>query len=150
MNELQLSLHKLNKLITKCGMTISMEEDLKRRMVFCSHKPKIGKITISNKIIQVNTFNYLGCSLSYEEHKDTEDVSANIIKITGFLNTIFKPSEVYEHSGLTNYNGLPLPTLLYRSENWIWWTKGKAKITAAEIRFMRQMVKYGWMDDKGN
>jgi hypothetical protein len=40
-------------------------------MAFCDSESIRGKIVI-DKIIQVNVFNYLGCSLSYEGEKDID------------------------------------------------------------------------------
>jgi hypothetical protein len=66
-DELQKSTHKLNKLINKYGMNISTEKT--KTMAFCGPEPIRSKIVIDNKIIQVNVFNYLGCSLSYKGKK---------------------------------------------------------------------------------
>jgi hypothetical protein len=65
----QKSTHKFNKLINKYGMKISTEKT--KTMAFCGPEPIRNKIVIDNKIKQqVNVFNYLGCSLSYEGEKD--------------------------------------------------------------------------------
>jgi hypothetical protein len=48
-------------------MNISTEKT--KTMAFCGPEPIRSKIVIDNKIIQVNVFNYLGCSLSYEGKK---------------------------------------------------------------------------------
>jgi hypothetical protein len=66
-DELQKSKHKLNKLINKYGMTISTENT--KTMAFYGPEPIRSKIVIDNKIIQVNVFNDLGFSLSYEGEK---------------------------------------------------------------------------------
>jgi hypothetical protein len=43
-----------------------------------------SKIGINNKIIrQINTYNYLGCVLSYEEGKEVPDTLSRFLQITG-------------------------------------------------------------------
>jgi hypothetical protein len=50
-------------------MNISTETT--KTMAFCGPKPIKSKIVIDNTIIQqVNVFNWLGCSLTYEGEKD--------------------------------------------------------------------------------
>jgi hypothetical protein len=68
-NELQKSTPKLNKLINKYGINISTEKT--KTMAFCGSESIRSKIVI-DKIIRVNVFNYLGCSLSYEGEKDID------------------------------------------------------------------------------
>jgi hypothetical protein len=79
--------------------------------------------------------------LSYEEETDREDKISNLLKITDFINTIFKPSYVQKNR-LRIYNILALWTLFYGSENWKMKAKDKGKIADAEMKFMRQTVKY--------
>jgi hypothetical protein len=93
-DELQKSSHKLNKLRNKCGMEISTEKT-KNGILW----PR--KIVIDNKIIQ-------GCSLSYEGEKDIDVKIPKFLKITGVINTIFKPSVVQEQTRIQIYNTLAL------------------------------------------
>ena len=47
-----------------------------------------------NKIIeQVNLFNSLGNILSYEGELDIDNKLNNFLKITGILNTVFRPQK---------------------------------------------------------
>jgi hypothetical protein len=43
-----------------------------KTMAFCGPERIKSNIVIDNKIIQVNVFNYLGCSSSYEGEKDID------------------------------------------------------------------------------
>jgi hypothetical protein len=73
-------------------MKISTEKTI--TMAFCGPEPIRSKSVIYNKITQqVNVFNYVGCSLSYEGEKDIDVKISNFLKITGLVNTIFKPSK---------------------------------------------------------
>jgi hypothetical protein len=78
-----------------------------------------SKIVTNNKITeQVNTFNYLGCTLSYEQEKDATKKLSKFLKITGIINQVLKPSKVQKQTKLQIYNTLAIPTLLYSSEAW--------------------------------
>jgi hypothetical protein len=68
-------------------MKISTEKTKTR--AFCGPEHIRSKIVIDNKIIQVNVFNYLGCSLSYEREKELDVRISKFLKITGLINTIF-------------------------------------------------------------
>jgi hypothetical protein len=48
------------------------------------------------------------------------------------------------------YNTVALPTLLFGSKNWTMKAKVKTRITAAEMKFMRNTEKYIWMHYKRN
>jgi len=65
-DNLQKAVHKLNQIITKYGLTISVEKT--KSIAFKRRDPARTKIVIDNKIIeQVNSFNYLGNMISYEK-----------------------------------------------------------------------------------
>jgi hypothetical protein len=64
-NLLQKLTHKLEIITSQYGLSISKNKT--KTMTFLGQDPIRSKIVINNKIIeQVNTFNYLGCLLSYE------------------------------------------------------------------------------------
>jgi hypothetical protein len=58
-----------------------------------------SKIVINNQIIQVNTFNHLGCSM-HEGEKIYKSKMNNFLKVTGHINTTFKPPEVQKHTSI--------------------------------------------------
>ena len=61
-------------------------------MAFKGRGPVRTKIVIDNKIIeQVNLFNYLGNMISYERELDIDNKLNNYLKITGILNSVFRP-----------------------------------------------------------
>lgn len=75
---LQISVPKLNNIINKYGMTVSSE----KTKAFCGRELTRCKIVIDNKIIaQINTFNYLGCSLSYEVDKYIDAILLKFLKL---------------------------------------------------------------------
>jgi len=49
---------------------------------------------------------------------DTDNKLNNYIKITGIINTIFRPQKMLKKTRIKLYNTLALPALLYSSENW--------------------------------
>jgi hypothetical protein len=63
-----MSVHKSENTVSKYGLTISTNKT--KTMAFRGRDHIRSKIVINNKITeQVNTFNYLGCALSYEQEK---------------------------------------------------------------------------------
>jgi hypothetical protein len=70
-DELQGAIHKLQKTISDFDMSISIE--ITKIMAFVGKDPVRSKIYINSlkgMLEQVNTINYLGCTLSYEDEKD--------------------------------------------------------------------------------
>jgi hypothetical protein len=113
--------------------------------------PIRNKTVINNKITeQINTFNYLGCSLSYEREKDVTTKISKFLQIAGIINQVLKPSKVQRQTRLIIYNTLAIPILLYGSEAWTLKGRDKPRITAAEMKFMRKTAKYTWQDHKRN
>lgn len=100
---------------------------------------------INTKVIQITIFNYLQCMISYEEQKYIEAKIDNFLKVTGLVNTIFKPSKVQKHTTIKIYNTY---LCIYRSENQTMKIKLKTRITDTETQFMRRTVKYTWVGHK--
>jgi hypothetical protein len=120
-------------------------------MTFRERDPIRSKIVINNKIIeQINTFNYLGCSLSYEREKDVTTKVSKFLQITGIINQVLKLSKVQRQTRLRIYNTVAIPILLYGCEAWALKEQDKPRITAAEMKFMRKTAKYTWQDHKRN
>jgi hypothetical protein len=79
-------------------MSVSIEKT--KIMAFSGKDPVRSKICISNKTLeQVNTFNYLGCTLSYEGEKDKPSKIPKFVQTIGVINQFFKPSLV-QHTRL--------------------------------------------------
>jgi hypothetical protein len=148
-NLLQKSVHKLEKITSKYGLTISTNKT--KTMAFRGRDPIRSKIVMNNKIIeQIHTFNYLGCSLSYEREKDVTTEVSKFLQITEITNKVLKPSEVQRQTRLRIYNTAAIPILLYGSEAWALKEQDKSRVTAAEMKFMRETAKYTWQDHKRN
>jgi hypothetical protein len=63
--------HNLKKIAAKYSLEINIEKT--KIMAFKGREPVRSKICINNNTVeQVNTFNYLGYYLSYEEEKRSE------------------------------------------------------------------------------
>jgi hypothetical protein len=98
---------------------------------------------INNKITeQVNTFNYLGCILSYEQENDVSNKLPKFLQIIGIINQVLKPSKVQKQTRLRIYNTLAITTLLHSSETWTLKELDKSRITAAEMKFLRKTAQY--------
>jgi hypothetical protein len=63
-------------------------------MAFKGRDPVKTKTVIDKKIIeQVNLFNYLGNTISYEKELDIDNKLHNYLKITGIINNVFRPQK---------------------------------------------------------
>ena len=98
-DNLQKAVHKLNRIITEYGLTISVQKT--KSKAFKGRDPVRTKIVIDNKIIeQVNMFNCLGNMISYGKELDIDNKLHNYLKITGILNNVFKPQKTLKKTRL--------------------------------------------------
>ena len=117
-------------------MEISPEKS--EMMAFLRQDPVRCKIIVNNKCLpQVNNFKYLGCEIFFQNEKDTQQKLAKFAQILGILNNICKPTLVQKFAGITVYNALVLPILLYEREIWNLRKKDKKRLTSIEIKFFR-------------
>ena len=66
-----------------------MSVEKTKSMVFRGRDSVRNKIVIDNKIIEeVNSFNYLGNTISYEKKLDIDNKLHNYLKIRGILNNV--------------------------------------------------------------
>ena len=129
--------HKLNRLITEYGLTISVQKT--KSMAFKGRDPIRTKIVIDNKIIeQVKSFKYLGNMISYERELDIDNKLNSYLKVTGTLNNVFRPQKTLKKTRIKLYNTLALPVLLHGSETWTIKAGDTRRISAAEMKYMRR------------
>jgi hypothetical protein len=98
-------------------------------MAFSGKYPVRSKICKNNKTLeQVDTFNYLGCILSYEGEKDMPSKISKFVKTVGLINQVFKPSLVQQHPRLNIYNTQARPERdeIYEENCWFY-TSGPQK-----------------------
>ena len=134
-DNLQKAAHKLNQILTECGLTISIRKT--KSMAFNGRNPVRTKIVIVNKIIEhVKLFNYLGNMLSCEKELDIDNKLHNYLKITGILNNLFRPQKPLKKTRIKLYSTLALPLLLYGSETWTIKARDARRITAADMKYM--------------
>jgi hypothetical protein len=99
---------------------------------------------------QVSTFNYLGCTLSYEGEKDMPSKISKFVKTIGVINQLFKPSLVQPHTRLNMHRTLARPVLIYGSETWTIRKADEKRLQAAEMKFMRKTAGFTLWDHKRN
>jgi hypothetical protein len=68
---------------------------------------------------------------------DIDSKLNNYLKMTGIINNVFRPQKTLKKTRVKLYNTLPLPALLYGSENWTIKTRDARRITEAEMKYMR-------------
>jgi hypothetical protein len=113
-DELQQAIYNLQKTVSDFDMSMSIEKT--KIMAFSGKDPVRSKICINNQTLeQVNTFNYLGCILSYEGEKDMPSKISKFVKAIGVINQVFKPSLAQQHTRLNIYRTLARPVLIYGS-----------------------------------
>jgi hypothetical protein len=120
-------------------------------MAFRGREPIRSKICINNEILkQQNTFNYLGCNISYEREKDMNTKAANFVKVLGILNQIFKPLLDSRHTRIRIYKSLARLVLYYGSEAWTIRRTDERRLISAEMRFLRRTAGYIRWEHKRN
>jgi hypothetical protein len=120
-------------------------------MAFSGKDPVRSKICINNEMPkQVNTFNYLGCILSYESEKVMPSKISTFLKTIRVINQVFKPSLVQYHTRLNIYRTLARLVLTYGSEAWTIIKADEKRLQAAEMKFMRKFVGFTLLDHKEN
>jgi hypothetical protein len=56
--------------------------------------------------------------MSHEKELDIGNKLNNYLKITGIINSLFRPKKYLKKTRIKQYNKLELSALLYRSDNW--------------------------------
>ncbi|GBP32165.1 hypothetical protein EVAR_80933_1 [Eumeta japonica] len=60
-------------------------------------------------------------------------------KANGALLVIVNRKSVFKQARLAIHNGVPIPTLMYGSESWVWQKKNESRINAVEMRSLRSI-----------
>ena len=66
------------------------------------------------------------------------------------INNMFRPEQAVKKSKAKLYSTLAPPPMLYGGENWTTKARDGRRITAAEMKHMRQTAGYTWTDYKTN
>jgi len=91
---------------------------MKKKQWLLKEEGARSKILINNNIIeQINTFNYLGCSIAYQTEINITIKISEFLEITEIINRTLKPSQVQNHTRMKIYNISSLPTSLYGCES---------------------------------
>jgi len=81
-------------------------------MTFKGRDPGNSKIVIDNKITEeVNSFNYVGNLISYENEVNIHNKLNNCLIITGTESNVFRPQTTLKKTRKKLYNTLVLPVL---------------------------------------
>jgi hypothetical protein len=146
-DNLRKTAHKLNQVITGCGLTISVKKT--KSMAFKGRDRIRRKIVIHTRVIEkVNPFNCLGNLISYKNEMDIENKLNSYLRITDIINNAFRPKKTPKKTRIKLYNTLALPTLLYGSESWTIKARDARRLTSAEIKCVRRTAGYTCTDHK--
>jgi hypothetical protein len=81
---------------------------------------------------------------------DNDNILNNCLKITGIINSVFRPKKILKKIRIKLNNTLAIPSLLYASENWTIKAREVTRITAAGMKYMRRTAGFFWTDRKTN
>jgi hypothetical protein len=148
-DKLQRARYNLQKTVSDFDMSISIEKT--KIMAFSGKDPVRSKICTNVKTLQqVNTFNYLGFTLSYEGETDMSSKISKFVKTIRVINQVFKPSLIQQHARLNIYMTLARPVLIYGSEAWTIKKADEKRLQAAEMIFMKKTAGLTLWDHKMN
>jgi hypothetical protein len=126
-------------------MEISHEKN--KVLAFREKDPVQSKICLNNELLErANAFIYLGYSLCFTHDIDVRNKSTKFIKNVDTINVVMKPLLVQKHTRIKIYKLLARPVLAYGCEAWAVRKSDEARITAAEMRFMRRTAGYAKWD----
>lgn len=147
-NTLQKNIFKLNEIASSFNMKISVNKT--KTMAFLGSHPIRAKIVINDKIIeQVNTFKYLGCSITYGKKSEIEN-KLNIFNY--FCGTIRRTlgKKVRKETLLKFYKAMAIPAFTYGCECWTLNKDQERRIEAGEMKFLRYVAGYTLFDRRKN
>jgi hypothetical protein len=112
-DNLQEVAHKLNQIITERGLAISVQKT--ELMTLKERETVRSKIVMDNRMKeQVCSFNCLGNLVSCEEEEVDIDSKLNdCLKITGIINSTFRPQNTSKKTRRKLHSTLTLTALVY-------------------------------------
>jgi hypothetical protein len=81
---------------------------------------------------------------------DIDNKLYKYLKITGIIDSVFRPQKTPKKTRIELYNTLAIPVFLYGSESWTIQARDATRITAAEMKCMRRTAGYIWTDFETN
>ncbi|GBP44325.1 hypothetical protein EVAR_31218_1 [Eumeta japonica] len=134
-----------------CGlqeMVCTMNNSVKKRgMEICVGKIKVmlfergesttecNMIIEGEKVKQVKEFVCVG-SLFTNDGKHNRDIER---RVNGALFAIMNSKSVSRQVCLAVHNGVPIPTLMYSCESWVWQKKNDSRFNEVEIESLRNI-----------
>jgi hypothetical protein len=79
---------------------------------------------------------------------DNDNKLNNCLKITGIINSVFRPKKILKKIRIKLNNTLAIPRLLYANENWTIKAREVTRITAAGMKYMRRTAGFIWTPPK--
>jgi len=88
--------------------------------------------------------------ICYEGEWDIVNKLNNFVKITGTLNSVFRPQKPLMKTTIKLHNTLALPVLLYGSETGTVKAIDARRLTTVVMKYMRRTAGYTWTDYRTN
>lgn len=144
-NGAQRALFQLNNISKSFSLNISINKT--KVLAFRGADTLRAKIVLEGKIIeQINSFNYLGCNISYMKNEDIQNKINKFSYVCGVIKRSLKSTR--KETKIKFYKVMAVPMLLYGSEFWILTKKEERRIEAAEMKFLRSVAGYTLFDRK--
>ena len=144
-NGLQKALFQLNNITKNYNLNISIKKT--KVLAFKGPDTLRAKIILDGKPIeQVNSFNYLGCDISYFKKEDLFNKLSKFNFICGTIKRSLKNTR--RETKLKFYKVMAVPVLLYGCEFWTLTRKEERTIEAAEMRFLRSVAGCKLLDKR--
>lgn len=147
-DNLQRALYNLNIIAKEFNLNISLKKT--KVMGFKGKTPIRLKIILNDEPVeQVNHFEYLGCTLSYDNINDFDKKILKFQKLVGTVKRTFV-KKVRANTVLKFYKTMVIPTLVYGSEIWSLTKQQERRMEAAEMKLLRPLAGYTLLDHKPN
>lgn len=142
-NDAQRALFNLSNISRNFNLNISTKKT--KVLAFRGAETIRAKIVLEGKTIeQINSFNYLGCNISYIKNEDIGNKINKFNHVCGVINRSLKNTR--KETKMKFYRVMAVPMLLYGSEFWILTKKEERRIEAVEMRFLRSVAGYSLLD----
>jgi hypothetical protein len=83
----------------------------------------------------------VGKIISYKKELDIDNKLSNYLKITDFINNVFRPQKTLKNTRIKLYNSLPCPALLNGSEDRTTKARHARRITETEMKYTRKTAE---------
>ena len=147
---LQELMDRLSSACKDFGLTIS----IKKTNIMAQDVEIPPSISINTQTLDcVNTFTYLGSTMSSNLSLDTE-LNTRLARASSVMaklsSRVWSNKQLNTHTKIQVYQACVLSTLLYGSEAWSTYTKHEKRLNSFHLRCLRRILEISWQDKVPN